>query len=57
MILFSVIMCGDIAAFGYRMRALEGSGALFDWPGRLVLGFLGVLLVGGWALAGSIVGG
>lgn len=51
---FSAVMCLDIFQFGRRMRALDG--ALFGFWGRLVLGMLGLLLIGGWLVVGFAPG-
>jgi hypothetical protein len=49
---FTVAMCADIWMFGQMMRAEYFSGAtVFGTRGRLVLGLIGALIVGGWLLA------
>jgi hypothetical protein len=49
---FTVVMCADIWMFGQMMRAeYFGGTTVFGAPGRLVLGLIGALIVGGWLLA------
>jgi len=53
MILFTVVMTGDIYAFGEKMRKKEYLGdEAFGPAGKIVLILLGALLCLGWFLAG-----
>src|SRR5215471_5175939 len=53
MILFTVVMTGDIYAFGDKMRKKDNFGeGMFGVPGKIVLISLGALLCAGWFLAG-----
>jgi hypothetical protein len=47
MVLFTIVMVGDIAAFGYKMRGKLGN-TVFAVPGMLVLFSIGVLICLGW---------
>ncbi|MBX9581075.1 MAG: nuclear transport factor 2 family protein [Gemmataceae bacterium] len=65
MIVFTLVMTFDLAAFGYKMREDWGKtltrkqkddiwawwGGLFALPGRIVLGVLCLLICTGWSLA------
>ena len=52
MILFTVVMTGDIYAFGNKMRKYDGLWDAFGPPGKRVLILLGILLCAGWILVG-----
>jgi len=56
MIVFTVIMVGDIYAFGDKMRKAFLPKA-FDWRGRLVLVSIGLLICCGWFLVAHTPGG
>ncbi len=49
MILFTVVMVADIYAFGYKMRSDFLPNA-FDWRGKLVLIWIGLIICAGWFL-------
>jgi hypothetical protein len=54
MIIFTILMVFDISTFGIRMRAPNMAGdQVFNWPGWLVLGVIGLLICGGWGLAAA----
>src|SRR5215813_2764398 len=53
MILFTLVMTGDIYAFGEKMRKKDHLGeGMFGLPGKIVLFSLCALLSAGWFLAG-----
>jgi hypothetical protein len=50
-VFFTIVMCVDIWRFGQMMRGDFFSGkTVFSVLGRIILGSIGVLLIGGWVL-------
>lgn len=52
-ILFTVLMVVDIYLFGQMMKKKFLNDLAFNVPGKLILIFLGILLVSAWALVAS----
>jgi hypothetical protein len=50
MAVLTAAMCFDIWMFGIRMRSLDNT--LFQWPGKIVLLLLALLLALAWILVG-----